>query len=142
MRVAVVGERRNGPRVRGWDMWSPAFDGDARSRDKLRTIGLDLDVHDSFNLLPPAPQSIKWCPGEAEFRAGILRRDAWDLLVLLGGRVARAFGVRGPYGPKFGRMTVPGLVVVPHPSGLCRWWNDPNDVRRLRRCLSRVLGGS
>lgn len=69
---------------------------------------------------------------------GKLRRWGGAVVVLLGGRVARAFR----------RIALPGvfesvtvgdvaLVRLPHPSGLCRLWNQPGAVDRARAVLRR-----
>ena len=48
-------------------------------------------------------------------------------LILLGRRVATAFGVDQPW---FGWRD--GIAVTPHPSGLSRWWNDPANLEAAR----------
>jgi hypothetical protein len=61
----------------------------------------------------------------------------YDVVVLLGSRVCRAFGVS--YRPF--RVTRRGgrrYVVLPHPSARCRTWNDPESIGRARSVLSRV----
>lgn len=68
------------------------------------------------------------------------RRDVRPV-VLLGDRVAAAFGLRGAtvlrwtaagLGDRLG-MTV--VAVVPHPSGINRWWNDARNARAAREFL-------
>lgn len=71
------------------------------------------------------------------------REAAWELqvtlsarvFVLLGSKVRRAFD--GP--PPFHTMDGPGHVLLgmPHPSGLCRAWNEPGAVARARRLLQQ-----
>jgi hypothetical protein len=67
-----------------------------------------------------------------------------DAILLLGRRVQRAFGLEearelsivvrsGGVGPT--------IVVVPHPSGLNRWWNDPDHVDDAAIVLRRIWGG-
>lgn len=81
-----------------------------------------------------------WGPGQAR---ALLRRILVDemaepsLLVLCGRSVGRAFGidesraffVRETYQPPRGCGGTLECVVVPHPSGLSRWWNDPANKR-------------
>lgn len=55
-----------------------------------------------------------------------------DLLVLLGRRVGAAFGVSAGYF-KFVDRGGRRLVVVPHPSGVNRWYNDEENRRRARK---------
>lgn len=50
-------------------------------------------------------------------------------VVLLGRSVASLFGLAAvPWFEWRGRF-----VVVPHPSGISHWWNDPANVERARR---------
>lgn len=58
-------------------------------------------------------------------------------MVLLGQRVAAAFGM--PSAPYLVWLTHQGrdVCVVPHPSGINRWWND----ERNRRVAERFLAG-
>lgn len=94
-----------------------------------------------FNLVPY--RVTRWPREFAEQQAqnlcSSLLRD-YDL-ILCGRKVARAFGVpakqpwltwtKSPWGPH--------VVVIPHPSGLCREYNDPEFVKRASRFLKRVL---
>lgn len=61
-------------------------------------------------------------------------------MLLLGYRVAAAFGVRREYfaRQKIGTATA---VVVPHPSGVNRWWNDSENVRRMERFMRGLVEG-
>jgi uracil-DNA glycosylase len=73
------------------------------------------------------------------------------LVFLVGRRVADAFGFRdydllsGYIAPSkniFGvrpSMNGPTWVVLPHPSGVNRWWNDPANVRKAKRLLRSLL---
>jgi hypothetical protein len=56
------------------------------------------------------------------------------VVLLLGHRVAAAFGVRASY---LTRVVVGGadVFVLPHPSGVNRWYNDAANVARLGRLL-------
>lgn len=118
--------------------------GSAGSRLRAMT-GLDRSAWTrrvpKFNLVPY--RITKWPREFAEQQAqnlsSSLLRDC-DL-VLCGRKVARAFGVpskhpwlvwtRSAWGPR--------VVVIPHPSGLCREYNDPEFVKRASRFLKRVL---
>jgi hypothetical protein len=73
----------------------------------------------------------------------------FDLVVMLGWNVARAFDVHPRVGylrhfvmdvpapDGFGMLPLEG-VVFPHPSGVSHWWNDGDNVDRARAFL-RVL---
>lgn len=64
-----------------------------------------------------------------------------DVLVLLGRKVATAFGLDWPAfasalgGPVYAPKRV---AVLPHPSGLCRAWNEPGAFERARGVLRKV----
>lgn len=55
-------------------------------------------------------------------------------LILLGKRVAKAFGVEQPW-----FWWVDNIAVVPHPSGLNRWWNDPQNTARATEFWKLVI---
>jgi len=76
-----------------------------------------------------------WVKEEAVTRAASIRAQFRDgVFVLLGRRVASAF--RHPY-PTYRLVTdgVKAAVVVPHPSGLNRVWNDPKTWEKTGRTL-------
>lgn len=89
----------------------------------------------------------RWSRDSANLRANWLvnqhvGRD--DVLVMLGRKVAGAFCYQLPsfthevrdYGLiEKNELT---LVSLPHPSGLCRAWNDPGATERARELMSRV----
>lgn len=51
-------------------------------------------------------------------------------VLLLGQRVASAFDVRMPYLEEF-KLHGARTFILPHPSGVNRWWNDPLNERRM-----------
>ncbi|MCI4370856.1 MAG: hypothetical protein L3J81_05970 [Thermoplasmata archaeon] len=61
-------------------------------------------------------------------------------LIMLGHRVAEAFGVRVDYFA-WGRIGSSRAVVFPHPSGINRWWNVPANRRRASVFLRGALSG-
>lgn len=73
----------------------------------------------------------RWSRRQARREATVIARTWPGPVVLLGQKVAAAFGLE--YRP----LTRDGrFLVVPHPSGRCRAWNDPtvgNAVRQLVR---------
>ena len=94
---------------------------------------------------------LEWFPGtaagtgdrfpmaEAKIRAGeIARAHRGERAMLLGRAVAAAFGVRADYLQARAHDVFEEVVVVPHPSGLNRWWNDPNNERMARRKLKAL----
>lgn len=158
----IVGERYNAPSVRGLDRlgdraWAetslcvigpPEYEAfsDAGSRRKLARLGLERDDVLALNLLPPAPQGVPWDADRAARIADLIRPVLPDdgSVLLAGARVATAFGVcraGNPLAELYGEPVDAGglrAVLLPHPSGLCRWWNDPRRVRKLRAKLDRL----
>jgi hypothetical protein len=128
------------------------FDGHSGRRlQKLMPEGVALaDVFELRNLLDEWPGASD--KGSA-FDFALARErcveiiNAWErfrLVVLVGRRVARAFGDGG-----LDYLEVVGIafprVVFPHPSGVDRWWNEQANVERARRFMHdvalHVLGG-
>jgi len=114
------------------------------SRVKLESLGVRWTQ--SMNLLPPDPQGVKWnAELAATVAAYLMLHTAHDLLWLAGIRVARAFGIRadeqlyfqplssesGAWEPSYDPPRL--CVIVPHPSGLNRWWNHEENVEWGRR---------
>lgn len=96
----------------------------------------------------------RWSAASAREHADIIRLAAWDnhsTLVLLGAKVCHAFGIH--YAPftstsdgrsgTFGKLTqgiggcapMPAHVILPHPSGRSRAWNEPDALERARSTL-------
>lgn len=66
----------------------------------------------------------------------ILSDPKYTRIVLFGAKVSQAFGV--PFKP----FTVNGIgLVLPHPSGLSRSWNDSSAFARARMMMSEFLPG-
>ncbi len=117
----------------------PSPRGSAGQRLAEFVMGLDradyLRRFDRANLC-----TFKWSVPAARERAGeLLQRDN-PVLVLLGAKVAGAFGqIFEPFTVRRTALASRTLVVLPHPSGLCRVWNEPNAVARARAAL-RLAG--
>jgi hypothetical protein len=126
------------------------------SGNRLRCLlGLtDLEYHrllDKANLCDG-----QWSSGKARERLGTLldSRGPGGVVVLLGARVrgvARRVA-REKYGADLRLDSFSGLEVgegelrrvlvsLPHPSGLCRAWNEPGSVTRARRLLTVLAPG-
>lgn len=62
--------------------------------------------------------------------------------VLVGKNVARAFGIRRPqyfvHGWFYGPFQGMSWTVVPHPSGVSRWWNDAGNRRKAKRFFTKL----
>jgi hypothetical protein len=97
-----------------------------------------LRTFDRANLLDPG---VRWRAMDARIAA---HRLPHDRRILLGRRVAEAHGVQfdcfEPYEIALGRSDRPAIVLVlPHPSGLNRMWNDPDNLRRARETVTEFL---
>ena len=86
----------------------------------------------------------RWSIREARARAADLRATAGNI-VLLGSKVAAAFGYAfDPFSFRVEVAAVYPLVVprqvaiLPHPSGRCRLWNEPDAVANARRAVAMV----
>lgn len=79
-----------------------------------------------------------WDAEYARLRAARMRFRT-PIVMLAGRRVAAAFGVRELhfFSPQFRRGRI--FYVVPHPSGLSRWWNSERNCARARSWFSSVL---
>lgn len=108
------------------------------------------DLFDRMNLISYDTKAYKdgYPHGVARARASSLRRilSPGRVVVLLGKDVQRAFSVQGN---DVGRIDVPDgptYILIPHPSGLNRFWNSRENTRRaesmLRACLPTVRGGT
>jgi hypothetical protein len=78
-------------------------------------------------------------PRDAARAAAVLRVPRMSgTVLLLGHRVAAAFGVRAAYFT-WGRIGRARAAVFPHPSGVNRWWNDRENRRLAAAFLREVL---
>lgn len=147
----VLGERANGEAsdrdgmtVDGWWRSSIARGAflDATSVKKLRSIGVDLTTTRSANLMPPSKEVGSWEASEASLTwlAAIADQPGATWLAC-GRRVWET--TTGRRGGEFGdEVETCGarVILIPHPSGLSRWWNDRGNPTRLRRRLAGYFG--
>lgn len=134
MRVLLVGEAP----ARGTKR---PFEG--RSGIKLRELlGANFERLRLRNLYrnpkPKDRQGSVWHLHAARRRAKRFRLNG-DLVLLAGKRVADAFGIRGVryFEPCLLRGTI--AYVVPHPSGVNRWWNVETNRYRARRFFAALF---
>lgn len=97
-----------------------------------------LRKFDRANLLPP---DVEWSSISARIAAHKLRNT---YRILLGTRVAAAHGVQfdpfEAYEVAYGSNDRPGVVLVmPHPSGRNRMWNDKLNVERCWHAVADFL---
>lgn len=81
----------------------------------------------------------KWGMKEARAEAKRLAETGpWDLVVMLGAKVKKAFGLEIP---SFSAASMEPLtktfIALPHPSGLNRDWNKPGANQRAQELLQR-----
>lgn len=114
----------------------PAPDGCSGHRLCTLILGMSRRSYlDSFERVNLCPQ--KWDARVAIASALRLEgRVGYPRFILLGAKVCRAFLV--PFRPFTQRNTSARtqILILPHPSGLSRSWNDPNAVGRARRAMS------
>lgn len=107
-----------------------------RSSDRLaRLVGVEPDAFRHAVLwlnLWPGPGS------DPDLMANMIRHSAGDrdVILLLGRRVARVFGLDhlGALGTAQ-RGLGPRVQLMPHPSWRNRWWNDPDHVEEAMMIL-------
>lgn len=91
------------------------------------------------NLLSQPKWSVPAARKAANVLVGELRHD--DRLLLLGARVAAAWGFRFEVLAEH-TVAMPGgpgyrVLLLPHPSGLSRAWNEPGMVERVREAVAQ-----
>lgn len=110
----------------------------------LRGLGIKWDK--SMNLLPPDPQHVKWKDPLAHAVATKVHETLgpeFGLIWLVGRKVASAFGIeRACLFQSYTLDDCPddastAYVVLPHPSGLNRWWSNAN-LEEAREAVSKV----
>lgn len=72
-------------------------------------------------------------------RARAARMRLGGEVVLLGRHVARAFGAQGAPFLEWFDLRGAWAAVVPHPSGVNHWWNDPANTNRAAVFLAGLL---
>jgi hypothetical protein len=58
-----------------------------------------------------------------------------DAVILLGRKVHEAFHGKAPWVPF---AQVGGFLSLPHPSGLCRIWNEPGAIEKTRAAVKAI----
>lgn len=83
--------------------------------------------------------SVEWDPVSASVAAlTILSGGERRVLILLGHRVASAFGIKASLFEEVAHPTGARILVLPHPSGRCRIWNDQAAALRARKLVDGV----
>jgi hypothetical protein len=147
--VVLVGERANGHESPAYDFPSRlrrgAFEWGA-CRERLLSLGLRWDL--ALNLLPAQRTREAQWRGPDQLSAQRVARESvrWareggHRLVIAGRRACWAYGAR--WEPlAVGRTSLPAgevtACVIPHPSGLCRWWNDAENLAAARELFPRL----
>jgi hypothetical protein len=123
--VCFVGEQPGGPPGN-----SSAFDGGSSTEKLIHLMNCSLEYfkahYERVNLCPVSGPA--YDKGFAQMMAqSLMARAAPTAYLLCGRKVAEAFGVSGPWF-RTKKVADHVLVPIPHPSGRCRWWNDPENV--------------
>jgi hypothetical protein len=130
MKPLLVGEMNPYSSLEQYDLW-PHPEGCSGHRLCHAILEMTeeqyLAAFDRLNLV----RGRDWCPDEARFRAATIRHDR---IILLGAKVCRAFEL----GYQAFRTTAVGtkrILMLPHPSGLNRQWNDPHAAPAAREAV-------
>jgi len=62
-------------------------------------------------------------------------------VVMLGAGVARAFGIRSFTFLEWAQNEALALAIAPHPSGVSRWWNVPENVKAAEQFWRSLARG-
>lgn len=98
-----------------------------------------------FNLFATEPE--RWSAKDAKASAEewcekYAKRHRVPLL-LLGTKVCSAFGIEDPeWLETYASQLWSPMIAFPHPSGLNRWWNDPENERRAWMVARGVANGT
>ena len=90
-----------------------------------------------MNLCPPGRGDDHWPRGFAAEVAKIVRGLDTGKVFLLGRRVQEAFGI--DRGVPYGTLIDGRFLCLPHPSGLCRVWNDGIELEIIRAQVHMAL---
>lgn len=124
----------------------PAFSGYAGRRlAALAGVAELSDAFDAVNILDewPGPQGKGSAfPDALAARAAMRLRGLLEgrLVIVAGRRAARALGLRAGYLEPVDAGWC-AAAVLPHPSGVNRWWNDPANRRRASAFLAAAARG-
>jgi hypothetical protein len=113
--------------------------GGSTGRRLTELFGRDdyLSVVRAVNLFDPRPE--RWSRRDARRRAvWLLMNREEERFVLFGRQVARAFNADEVPLFTWARAFKP-LAVLPHPSGRCQAWNDPETVAKARTFLADAI---
>ena len=78
---------------------------------------------------------------EAREAAQGIRLEGRPFVLLLGRGVASAFGLGNLPWLEWAEVEQARVAVVPHPSGINRWWNEQENRERAREFLGNLTGG-
>lgn len=87
-----------------------------------------------------------WTLEEARRKAQVIAGRRHGPLILLGAKVCQAFNL--PYAPFSVQTSFLGpdraIYILPHPSGRCRTWNEPDAAERARKLIAPLvsMGGT
>jgi uracil-DNA glycosylase len=103
------------------------------------TLDEFLSIFDTINVLERFPgkqgKGDSFPIEEARLHAAEIDVEKYDLVLLAGKNVAAAFGwVDAQYMEWRERF-----AVIPHPSGVNRWWNNPRNMESMRRFMRSLF---
>lgn len=141
-RVVLVGEVNPYQDRRDFDLYDMP---EKASGHRLREKILGVSREDYFRRFYRRNLCVKtWSPVTAYERAASLRSEFSNYtFVLLGKKVQKAFGF-GDVPDQVSRVDRSdarhgrSFVLIPHPSGLCRFWNEPGSIPTVRYALKNA----
>ena len=145
-RVVLVGELNPHQDRRAFDLYDEP---ERASGHRLRSLVLGVRRETYFRRFARHNLCVgKWSAPAARKRAEELSEEyPAETFVLLGKKVQEAFGfydVSGYFGVVSGVTATKEertVVLLPHPSGLCRVWNEPGAFALARRTLLEACPG-
>lgn len=139
--VVIIGERYSSPPTEPTEPLAAS----SYSGERLRSLA-DLSSEeyerraDRANLLPGSGQD-EWDMMAARQRAAeFISLLQHRFVILLGRKVASAFGIFSQWFEET-RSYSAEYYVMPHPSGMNRWWNTPRNMEQAREFMSWALSG-
>jgi hypothetical protein len=105
------------------------------SGDRLRNI-FDMSVVEYIGKFERTNLCVgEWSIEEAREKARVIKASKeWSVIILLGAKVCKAFGLHYKPLVREGRY-----LILPHPSGRNLMWNSPDCVMQARRMVKSVL---
>jgi len=108
------------------------------SGERLQRLVMAVSCHDYLRCYDRVDLCTgKWSMPAARAEAARLLGGTWSIYLLLGRKVAGAFSIEDPAWTILERASK-RLVLIPHPSGLCREWQAADAFSRAQELLRQA----